>query len=171
MKPLILSTNASLAVAMLVAIPATGFTQDTTVISPNAGGMPWAWQARPDEFQPSSITADYYITEQGENWGYERDFDYDRLSYDENSSVYSLYDTYYNNYRVKAPAAGVGDLRRDMNVITPEEMPRLPVAVGPKSPIVDTEEVVIPRTAAYPPRPKYGYYDSTNDDNWVYDYY
>ena len=171
MKPLILSTSACLAMAMLLTIPTTGFTQGTTVIRPNLDAPSWAWSARPDVLQPSSITADYYITEQGENWGYERDFDYDRLSYDEHGSVYSLYDTYYNNYTVKAPAPGVIDPRRDVNVITPEEMPQPPVAVGPKSPLVDPAEAIIPRTAAYPPPLEYGYDETNDDDNWVYDYY
>lgn len=140
---------------------------------------------------------DYYLTERRRDWGYELDFDYDRLRYDERGSAYSLYDTYYNNYEVKPAAPGVVDPLRDATVLTPGEaidvepdgdavMPR-PAAVSPRSPIPPRERaVVVDDDQAVPdgnliddddlydePNDEvlYGYDEVDDNDNWVYDYY
>lgn len=140
---------------------------------------------------------DYYLTERRRDWGYELDFDYDRLRYDERGSAYSLYDTYYNNYEVKPAAPGVVDPLRDATVLTPGEaidvapdgdvaMPR-PAAVSPRSPIPPGERPVVVDDDLNVPDDNliedddlydepndevlYGYDDVDENDNWVYDYY
>jgi len=192
-------TLSALLLALVCVGPETTFGQSTTAVEAGANRAPDfvappAGYARYRNLRPSVV--DYYLTERRRDWGYELDFDYDRLSYDEGSSVYSLYDTYYNNYEVVPAAPGVVDPRRDATVITPGEaidvvpdadaMPRRP-AVSPRSPIVPGERpVVVDDDLAVPddnliedddlfdePNDEvlYGYDERDDADNWVYDYY
>ncbi len=185
--------------AMAVTLSASQIASAQSATAVDAGAnaepnyLPRAFHAQPGgAWRANSITADYYITEMAEDWGYTRDFDYDRLSYDESSSVYSVYDTYYNNYRLKVPDRGVlpadpADPVRESVVVTPGQVPTDEPVIGPKSPLTPPVDAVppgkvvappavappavTPRTAAYPPVPTYGYDELTDDDNWFYDYY
>ncbi|MCG6155609.1 hypothetical protein [Rubinisphaera margarita] len=186
--------------AMVVTLSAVQIASAQSATAVEAGAnvepnyLPRAFHAQPGgAWRANSITADYYITEMAEDWGYRRDYDYDRLSYDEASSVYSVYDTYYNNYRVKVPDAGVipadpANRVRGTAIVTPGQVVDEEPVIGPKSPIAPPADVVTrpgvappaavvppaavaPRVAAYPPVPTYGYDEATDDDNWFYDYY